>query len=99
MLEIVNVGNNSKIRGEVDLATAEEFENAIMELVNTKEPRLELDLSGLDYIDSTGVGILMNVKKNLLEEGQDLVIINPTPNTLKLFKLTGIDRVFTIEEQ
>lgn len=96
-MEIKNQDNISKIIGEVDIATAKDFENGILELVNAGLPVIKLDLTDMDYIDSTGIGILMNIKKNILKDDQEIILINPKRSIKKLFELTGANQVFKIE--
>ncbi len=97
MVEITNTDNISKIVGEVDIATAKAFENAIMELLET-EDLIVLDMTDMEYIDSTGIGILMNLKKNILNDNQNVVLYRPKRSILKLFQLTGIDQIYKIEK-
>lgn len=97
MVEIKNTDNISKIIGEVDIATAKQFEKAITDLLEV-EDLVVLDMTDMDYIDSTGMGILMNLKKNVLGENQDIVLYRPKRSIQKLFQLTGIDQVFKIEK-
>ena len=57
MVEITNHDHVSKIKGEVDIATAKEFEDAILNQIEKDYPVIVLDLTEMDYIDSTGIGI------------------------------------------
>lgn len=97
MLEIINEGDGVKISGEVDIATSSQFEDAILSQVRAKRPQVRLDVEDMEYIDSTGIGILMDIKKNHLNAGQEIVLIKPKRSILKLLQLTGADRIFTIE--
>jgi anti-sigma B factor antagonist len=51
----------------------------------------------LEYIDSTGLGILIGALKRLKQEDKDIIISNIRPNVGKLLKITGLDKVFIIE--
>ncbi len=97
MIDIQRQPDGLKITGEVDIATSDEFENAINELVKAELPLIRLDLEDMEYIDSTGLGILMNIKKNRLGENQDIILVNPKRSIAKLMQLTGVDRIFKIE--
>ncbi len=98
MVDISNQEHVSKIKGEVDIATAKQFEDAILEQLEKEYPIIVLDLTEMDYIDSTGIGILMNIKKNVLKDGQDIVLYRPKRSIQKLLQLTGVEQVFTIKK-
>ena len=58
-----------------------------------------LDLRGLDFIDSSGLGVLITHHKALLEAGRRLVIESPSPPTLRVLVISGLDRVLTIRPE
>lgn len=87
-----------KITGEVDVATAAPFREALEEVVASGNNEIFLDISDMDYIDSTGIGILIDMKKNVMKPEQQFVLINPKRSIRKLFQLTGVDQIFTITE-
>lgn len=97
MLEISKLDNGCKITGEVDIANSKEFEEAILEWVEQGAPVIRLDLSDMEYIDSTGLGVLMNIRRNLLGENQEIILVQPKRSIQKLMQLTGVDQIFTIE--
>lgn len=82
--------------GEVDIYTSPELKNLIFNLI--KEKDLIIDGENLDYIDSTGLGVLMSIYKKLREKDLSLTIINLKPNIYKLFDITGLNKVFNIRE-
>ncbi len=87
-----------KITGEVDVATAAPFREALEEVISGGDEKVYLDLSDMDYIDSTGIGILIDIKKNVMKPDQQFVLINPKRSIRKLFQLTGVDQIFPIAE-
>lgn len=97
MLEISKLDNGCRIIGEVDIANSKEFEEAILDYVDQGIPVIRLDLSNMEYIDSTGLGVLMNIRRNLLGEGQEIILVQPKRSIQKLMQLTGVDQIFTIE--
>ena len=67
-------------------------------LIYERNTDLLIDGEGLEYIDSTGLGVLMSIYKKLQEKGLKLTIINLKPNIYKLFDITGLNKVFNIME-
>ena len=53
----------------------------------------------LEYLDSTGLGMLIGVLKRLKSDENDLVIVNAKPSILKLFTITGLNKVFTLRDE
>ncbi|MGI6108617.1 MAG: STAS domain-containing protein [Eubacteriaceae bacterium] len=87
-----------KIVGEVDVATASPFRDALEQAVDSGAKEIFLDISDMEYIDSTGIGILIDMKKNIMEPDQEFVLIHPKRSIAKLFQLTGVDQIFRIVE-
>jgi anti-anti-sigma factor len=56
-----------------------------------------LDLARLDYVSSAGLGIFLATQKRLSETGHGLKFVNMNPHIRDLFRITGLDTVFTIE--
>jgi anti-sigma B factor antagonist len=83
------------VRGEIDLGTAPLLWEAILDVLpDTK--RLVVDLGHTDFIDSTGLGVLVRALKRLRHHGGDLVLRAPKANARKTLAITGLDRVITI---
>ena len=79
--------------GELDLATVavlqEELERAI-----PGRGAVVIDLSGLRFIDSSGLDVLMQAERELYAWGGRLVLVRETPAVRRIFELTGLDRYF-----
>ena len=84
--------------GEVDIYTSPKFKEFLSELIIEKESDLLIDGIKLDYIDSTGLGVLISALKKLKEKNKNIYISNVKPNIRKLFDITSLDKVFIIEE-
>ena len=80
----------------LDASFAPQFKNDMMEIVNGGARRIVLDMSAVKLIDSSGLGTLVSILKALNGQGS-IVIRGASPTVLGLFKLTRMDRVFTIE--
>jgi len=84
--------------GEVDIYTSPKLKNKIFALIDERNTNILIDGEGLEYIDSTGLGVLMSIYKKLQEKGLNFTIINLKPNIYKLFDITGLNKVFNIRE-
>jgi anti-sigma B factor antagonist len=76
--------------GELDLATAPILASALYELEAPYE-RVVLDLSGLTFMDSTGLRLTVTEHQRSTADGFDLVVAGATGDVLKLLRLTGLD--------
>ncbi len=84
--------------GEVDIYTSPELKCKIYELIEEKKLDILINGDDLTYIDSTGLGILMGIYKKLKENNLNIKIINLKPNIYKLFDITGLNKIFNIQE-
>ncbi len=93
---IVDVG------GEVDVATAPRLREQLIALVNDQRYHLVVNLEAVDFIDSTGLGVLISGLKRVRTHGGRFSLVCTEPRILKVFEITGLLAVFnvcgTIEE-
>ena len=82
--------------GEVDLYTAPEFKERMVELIDGGKTRIVVDLSEATFIDSTTLGVLVGGVKRLRPSGGALALVCTDQNITKIFEITGLDRVFPI---
>ncbi|HEX6490901.1 MAG TPA: STAS domain-containing protein [Gaiellaceae bacterium] len=84
------------LAGEVDLYTAPEFKQQLLEVISQGGRDVIVDFSDTTFIDSTTLGVLVGgVKRLRTNEGQ-LSLVCSDRNITKIFEITGLDRVFTI---
>jgi anti-anti-sigma factor len=57
---------------------------------------LSIDLSGLDFCDSSGISALLSARQHVLAAGADMVLVSVPANTLRIMTMVGLHRVFTI---
>ena len=82
--------------GEVDLYTAPEFKQQLLDVISQGGRNVIVDFSNTTFIDSTTLGVLVGgVKRLRTNEGQ-LSLVCSDRNITKIFEITGLDRVFTI---
>jgi anti-sigma B factor antagonist len=85
------------IAGEIDLSNAVEVRDALQTAVALGLPTTVVDLAGIDFIDSVGLGVLIGVRKRLLADGMALVLWRPSTVMTRTLGLTGLTGAFTIE--
>jgi len=82
--------------GEVDLYTAPEFKQQLLEVIGQGGKEIVVDFSGTTFIDSTTLGVLVGGVKRLRSNGGQLSLVCSDRNITKIFEITGLDRVFSI---
>ena len=85
-----------ELGGEVDLSTAPEFKERLVELIEAGKKQIVVDLSKATFIDSTTLGVLVGGVKRLRPAGGSLALVCTDENITKIFEITGLDRVFPI---
>ena len=93
------LGNDAyviSLTGEVDLYTAPEFKEQLLEIVGKGGKEVVVDLSNTTFIDSTTLGVLVGGVKRLRPNGGQLTLVCSDRNITKIFEITGLDRVFPI---
>jgi anti-sigma B factor antagonist len=83
--------------GEIDLYTAPEFKERMVELIEAGKKNIVVDLSEATFIDSTTLGVLVGGVKRLRPSGGGLALVCTDQNISKIFEITGLDRVFSIQ--
>lgn len=80
-------------RGRLDLAAAPDLRSQLLELVHAGRSRLVVDLSGVDLIDSSGLGALVSGFEAARESGGDLKLMAPGEQARLVLELTNLNRV------
>ena len=84
------------LTGEVDLYTAPEFKQKLLEVIGQGGKDVIVDFSDTTFIDSTTLGVLVGGVKRLRSNDGQLSLVCSDRNITKIFEITGLDRVFTI---
>ncbi len=84
------------VRGEVDVYTAPKFRERLIELVSDGKHRIIVDLEGVDFLDSTGLGVLVGALKRVRANGGELALVCTSPRIRKVFEVTGLTKVFSL---
>jgi anti-sigma B factor antagonist len=83
-----------KLVGEVDVANANKFREALAESYEEQGADIVLDASELSYIDSTGLGIVIGAYGRMKERGHSISIKDARQNVKKLLQITSLDKIF-----
>ena len=84
------------VRGEVDVATAPRLREHVVDAVSNGYRYIVLDLDGVEFLDSTGLGVLVGALKRVRTHEGELHFVCTQPRILKVFDITGLDRVLSI---
>jgi anti-sigma B factor antagonist len=84
------------VDGEIDLYTVPRLRGELAKVLATGELRLVVDLSGVDFCDSTGVNVLLAAHRQARDSGGQLELAAPRPAIRKILKVTGLESVFTV---
>ncbi len=85
------------ISGEIDIFNSSQMKLSLLELVNEKNVDVYINCRDLLYIDSTALGALVAVLKNVKVYEGEIHLINVKPSVAKIFRITNLDKVFMIE--
>jgi len=85
-----------EVAGEVDVYTGPTLRDRISDLLDSGAHDLVVDLGKVDFIDSTGLGVLVGALNRAKELGGSLQLVCAQERVLKLLRITGLDQVFTV---
>ena len=87
------------LAGEIDLYTAPRLQSELAAALATEQPvRLVVDMSGVEFCDSTGMNVLLAAHRRAREQGGYLELARPGPAVRKILQVTGLETVFTVLE-
>lgn len=82
------------IKGYLDAHTAPDFEKSIKNLINEDRYRIVIDLDGLQYISSAGLGVFMGFVEEVRQNSGDIKISSASPKVFKVFDLLGFPSLY-----
>jgi anti-sigma B factor antagonist len=85
------------VAGELDLATVDRLREELDRTAEHDARRVIVDLIGLTFIDSVALGVLTEGARRLRANGGVCVVVSQDPRILRVFEITGLDRIFRIE--
>ncbi|MGL5695320.1 MAG: STAS domain-containing protein [Peptostreptococcaceae bacterium] len=85
------------LEGELDVSTSDKLKEHLHGLVDKEILDMKINLENLEYIDSTGLGVMIGVLKKLKVGNKEIYIVSPRSNVRKIFSITGLDKIFKVE--
>ncbi len=97
-LDVHNVDGHAvvDVHGEIDVYTAPKLREKLIELVSEGTYHVVVSLEGVDFLDSTGLGVLVGALKRVKAHDGTLALVCTQDKILKIFKITGLTKVFPI---
>lgn len=101
-LKLIRRDDSSSVRlaiiGEIDIYNIGKIRESLVELTEGCS-EVQFELTELNFIDSTGLGMLIGLARQLKGKNGSVVLINPRPQVQKLLETTGLDTVFEIRKE
>ena len=98
--QMINDSLVVKIKGELDLLTAETFRNLVERAINQENAQnLILDMEQLDFIDSSGLGVILGRYRRIREQGGNMAIVGVKPHVKRILELAGIMGIVKVYQQ
>jgi anti-sigma B factor antagonist len=84
------------LEGEVDVYTAPQLKQQIISMLDGGTNHVIVNLTNVEYLDSTALGVLIGGLKRLREKNGALDLVCPNPRIRRIFEITGLDKIFDI---
>jgi len=84
------------VSGDIEMMTIKNFKQRLFDIGQNTDLDIEIDLSAVDYIDSSGVGVLISLLKLQKKKGKNLIINKVSSKVLNVLKLSSLSDVFSI---
>ncbi|MFL6117592.1 MAG: STAS domain-containing protein [Catenulispora sp.] len=83
------------VRGDVDLATAEQLQEAVVPLIRAGG-EVGIDCAGIRFLDSAGLRVLLDLNRRAGAAGGELVLVAPSDIVSRVLDLAGVAQMFTV---
>src|SRR5690625_937490 len=87
------------VSGEVDIYTTPDLQKQLMEVTKQKGQAVVVDLSEVNYMDSTGIGVFISTLKTTNENDSHLKLVNLQSQVMRLFDITGLNEIIEIQPE
>jgi len=87
------------LEGEIDLHVAPRVESALGRIIKKRPPHVVVDLSGVKFIDSSGLAVLIRAREDIKNYGGKLTLSGIKEDVLAIFEMARLDQVFLIDER
>ncbi|MEZ0448168.1 STAS domain-containing protein [Cellulomonas sp. ICMP 17802] len=86
------------VEGEIDVSSADHLRDELARLLDRDRADLVIDLRGVTFMDSTGLGLLVGTLKKVRLAGGQLQLVIDSERLLKVFRITALLQVFTVHD-
>jgi anti-sigma B factor antagonist len=86
------------VTGELDVATAPRLRQEAVRLTSSGSHRLVIELSGVGFLDSTGLGVIVGILKRTRTHGGELALAGAEPQVRKVFEITRMSDILPIHD-
>jgi anti-sigma B factor antagonist len=87
-----------EVTGEIDVYTAPKLREQLAELVDAGRHDIVVDMQGVEFLDSTGLGVLVGGLKRVKQHDGSMNLVCTQERILKIFRITGLTKVFPIHD-
>lgn len=94
--QVVGDATVVSVSGEIDVFTAPQLREVLMAAIEGGSRRMIVDLEGVEFLDSTGLAVLVAGLKRVREAGGDLHVVCTRDHILRVLELTGLDKVLAV---
>jgi anti-sigma B factor antagonist len=95
-VHVVNGMNVFELTGSMDIATSPTVRAALTEASERGDHKIIVDLSNVDFLDSTGLGALLGAQKRAKEYDGDVRLVAQEGQILRLLRITGLMKIFSV---
>lgn len=97
-MEMTSINKDGKmicsLSGEIDHHSIASVRSSIDKLIDTNRPKvLILDLSKIDFMDSSGLGLVLGRYRKMRESGGEMLLCNTSERTMRILKMAGVDKI------
>ena len=85
-----------RVAGEIDLRTSPKLRHEFLVLLERDPGKIIVDLSSVSYVDSSGVGTIVELKRRAMKYTSDVILVGLQPRVQSLFEITRLNDFFTI---
>lgn len=84
------------VKGEVDVYTAPKLKDELLGLIEEGKNQIVVDLEGVEFMDSSGLGVLVGALRRLKEREGTLALVCTKGPVLRILSITGLNKVFPV---
>lgn len=85
-----------RVHGDIDMTTAPRLREHVIGVVTGGQPKVVLDLQGVEFVDSTGLGVMVGLLKRTRSQGGDLRLVSTRTALRKVLELTALDQALPL---